>query len=280
MEFRNGFDDLFFTTVRVEAHPEDTPRERRFGTAFFVERLENGRSMVFLITCRHVVERAETGVIYFMEGESGNPLFTLYPAEINHFQLGWVPHPNPRVDIAVMYIDPLLLNILNAEDKKIFTKFIRESEFPSDAALRKFNAIEELLFVGYPGGVFDRSNGLPIVRRGITASPLFVNYERDPAFLLDGAVRGGSSGSPVFVGSPAVKVKPDGTFGGGGIDFVGVVAEMLQDPYHRPTNEPNDRALDIGVVYKPSCVTEAMDEWFVHARRNDASTTKDRPAIF
>jgi trypsin-like peptidase len=211
MQPRNAFDDLFFTTVRIEAHPESDPNERRFGTAFLVERVVGGVPWWYLVSCRHVVESAETGVIYFMEGGGGSPLMTIYPAEINHFQLGWVPHPNPRIDIAVMRVTDLLVQMSQTEGKKVFARYVRESDFLSEDRFREFGAIEDVLFVGYPGGVYDHRNGLPIVRRGITASPVFVDFEGDPAFLVDGAVRGGSSGSPVSLGSPAVKLKPDGS---------------------------------------------------------------------
>ena len=59
--------------------------------------------------------------------------------------------------------------------------------------------IEDVLFVGYPNGMFDKANNLPVARRGITATPATVDYGGRPVFLIDASVFPGSSGSPVFL---------------------------------------------------------------------------------
>ena len=43
---------------------------------------------------------------------------------------------------------------------------------------------------------------MPILRRGTTATPIALNFEGRPEFLIDAAVYPGSSGSPVFVYLP------------------------------------------------------------------------------
>ena len=47
--------------------------------------------------------------------------------------------------------------------------------------------------------MFDEANNLPVVRRGTTAIPPWIDYQGKKDLLLDIAVFGGSSGSPVFV---------------------------------------------------------------------------------
>jgi hypothetical protein len=54
-------------------------------------------------------------------------------------------------------------------------------------------------FIGYPNGIWDSKNLLPVVMRGTTASPIEVDFEGTPRFLIDASVFGGSSGSPVFI---------------------------------------------------------------------------------
>jgi len=51
---------------------------------------------------------------------------------------------------------------------------------------------------GYPNGVSDEVNNLPVVRKGITATPMFADYNGKPEFLIDCAIYEGSSGSPIF----------------------------------------------------------------------------------
>jgi len=61
------------------------------------------------------------------------------------------------------------------------------------------SAIQPIVFIGYPYGIHDEINLLPIARRGFTASPYVVDYNGLPLFLIDANVFPGSSGSPVMV---------------------------------------------------------------------------------
>lgn len=60
-------------------------------------------------------------------------------------------------------------------------------------------AIHDIMMVGYPMGMFDEENNLPIVRKGITSSHIRSNFQNKPEVLIDAAVFPGSSGSPVFL---------------------------------------------------------------------------------
>lgn len=53
--------------------------------------------------------------------------------------------------------------------------------------------------IGYPNGLWDSQNNLPIIRRGITATSVKKDYNGKKEFLIDAAVFPGSSGSPVFI---------------------------------------------------------------------------------
>jgi len=53
--------------------------------------------------------------------------------------------------------------------------------------------------IGYPYGLRDKTNDLPIVRKGITATPPYLNYNSQQEFLCDIPVYPGSSGSPILI---------------------------------------------------------------------------------
>ena len=53
--------------------------------------------------------------------------------------------------------------------------------------------------IGYPIGLWDEYNNLPVVRRGSTATPIYMDYNNRKEFLIDMACFPGSSGSPVFI---------------------------------------------------------------------------------
>jgi hypothetical protein len=53
--------------------------------------------------------------------------------------------------------------------------------------------------IGYPKGFWDRVNNLPVVRKGITATPIYIDYNGKKEFLLDIPIFSGSSGSPIVL---------------------------------------------------------------------------------
>ena len=63
----------------------------------------------------------------------------------------------------------------------------------------QLNALEDIIFVGYPEGIIDQLNIVPLFRKGSTATPYFLDFESLPVFLIDATALPGSSGSPVFL---------------------------------------------------------------------------------
>ena len=53
--------------------------------------------------------------------------------------------------------------------------------------------------VGYPIGIWDSTNNMPVFRTGITATHPGIDYEGRTEFMIDAACFPGSSGSPVFL---------------------------------------------------------------------------------
>lgn len=70
---------------------------------------------------------------------------------------------------------------------------------PDDSQWNNFDAIEDVIMIGCPRGIFDEANNLPIVRKGTTASALSKRYNGRSKFMVDMACFPGSSGSPVFL---------------------------------------------------------------------------------
>ena len=53
--------------------------------------------------------------------------------------------------------------------------------------------------MGYPNGISDTVHNIPVIRRGITATPAYLNFRGKDEFLIDAAIYPGSSGSPVLL---------------------------------------------------------------------------------
>lgn len=104
-------------------------------------------------------------------------------------------------DIAFIPLGPLLQK-LSQQNIPIYFKSITSEISCSKEIEEKLSAIEEVTFIGYPYGLEDKSKKLPLVRRGITSTPIWGNYsnaQNNETFLVDAGVFPGSSGSPVFI---------------------------------------------------------------------------------
>ena len=73
------------------------------------------------------------------------------------------------------------------------------SDIPTQAEIDQLGAVESVLMVGYPIGLWDSVNNKPIVRRGTTATHPAIEFSGRPEFLIDCACWPGSSGSPVVL---------------------------------------------------------------------------------
>jgi hypothetical protein len=204
------------STVRIEAIAADG--RVSVGTAFFCELEKNaeGHSLIVLVTNKHVIEGAKD--VYFHLTRA-NPDGTLLRGQhekiyAEHFVQECIPHPDPTVDLLV-YRAAGLLNYLEEIGKNAYY-----AVFPCEGILTEkdsvaLKALEEIVMIGYPNGLWDSVNNLPIVRRGITATPVYSNYDGRREFLIDCACWPGSSGSPVVLYSQSSFVDDNGRFNTG-----------------------------------------------------------------
>jgi hypothetical protein len=190
-------EQMLFCTVRIEAYNDESSS---IGTGFFFGyNLPDGREIPLLVTNRHVVEEYHTGKIKFTLMRDGAPILgEYYEKTFNSFNHMWFFHPDKDIDIAILPLGVHIRDIIES-DIKIFSIGIPKEAIPTIEKINEFDAIEEIVFVGYPNGLWDSTNNLPIIRRGISATPISINFEGKPVFLVDASVFNGSSGSPVFL---------------------------------------------------------------------------------
>lgn len=198
---------LTYNTVRLECRLKAGGTST--GTAFAFALLPQGdRNVPVLVTNRHVVAGAETGTFFLHLEEAGGPKRgSKAPVTLDQFEQRWVPHPDPAVDLCVMPFAPV---VHEAKAKGIAPFFIPldKSLIPSSGDLEGLTAIEDVVMIGYPIGIWDSHNNMPVIRKGITATHPANDYEGRKEFMIDLACFPGSSGSPVFlfnVGSYASK---------------------------------------------------------------------------
>jgi V8-like Glu-specific endopeptidase len=191
-------DQLPHITSRIETF---TPTGvQSIGTGFFFSFEVPGKGVLAtLITNKHVVNGANRARIYLSHAEGETAKFGKFDScEITGFDEFLVGHPDPNVDLAAFPVGPFV-NQMASTGTPAFFRALGSMNIPNDEAVESFTAIENILMIGYPTGMWDNTNNLPIVRRGITATPYARDYNGRPEFLIDCACFPGSSGSPILI---------------------------------------------------------------------------------
>ena len=192
-------DQLVYATTRIVV---TKPGRKETGTGFFVcfDQMDQKRRLTGLVTNRHVLEDGTFFEFHMnRRGDNGKPEFGEHigiPLEAGSFN--WLPHPNREVDLAVLPMGPI------SKTAQLRGTPISWFDFPvdfiaSEEYLTQLSAVEDVLMVGYPTGLWDDVNNLPIVRRGITATPPYRDFLGKKQFAIDCGSVPGSSGSPVFL---------------------------------------------------------------------------------
>lgn len=202
-------EQLIHATTRIECKKMviDSSGKKSFGFSLGTGFIFNFRgidsdSIFFpvIVTNKHVVQGAVSAKLQFtLMDEEGNPVYgEKKTIDLINFQNSWIPHPNPSIDLCVIPLTPII-QLLNKKDPPIFYKSLDESLIPNDSIWRSFTAIEDITMIGYPNGLWDSKNNLPIVRTGQTATPLKIAFEGREEFLVNIPVIPGSSGSPIII---------------------------------------------------------------------------------
>lgn len=215
---------LLHTTVRIQCR--NAKGELSSGTGFYFSFRRDNAIFPCIVTNKHVVDGQVSGSFNMtMVASNGGPDYGKHElVDASDFAQAWIGHPDPNVDLAICPIG-MLINNLAAMGKRPFMASIEKSVIPDATALEGLDAVEDIMMVGYPNGLWDSKNNTPIMRRGITATHPFHDYNGKPEFMIDAACFPGSSGSPVFIVNQGwVREKGRGLIGGADrLLFLGVL---------------------------------------------------------
>lgn len=266
MKPQTVIEQLLFSTVRIEV---DKPAGTEAGTSFIFSYEHNTQQYLFLVTNKHLIQSATVGRFFFTLSDGENPrIGERFDIQVADFENAWVGHPDASIDIAAMPLVPVLEHIQN-QGKQVFFKSIPYTIVPTEQQLSELDALEEVLFVGYPSGIFDKKNLMPILRRGTTATPPQLDYEGSKVFLVDASVFPGSSGSPVLICNQGSYGTKQGLVIGTRVLFLGVIARVVvreEEGTIKIVAVPGSltpvistrQMIDLGIVYKAATVVETV----------------------
>lgn len=182
-------EQMMFNTVRLQT-------KMGSGTGFFFNYQIDGVVYPTIITNKHVVNyKEDEEVTFYLHLLSDNG-----EAKENHqvtLSSHWFFHSEK--DICFTFINPVFEEVKRRTGKEVFYIANDEKLIPSDEQLKDLSALEEVVMVGYPIGLWDSRNNYPIFRKGYTAAHPAIDFNDDGIGLVDMACLPGSSGSPIYI---------------------------------------------------------------------------------
>jgi len=172
------------------------------GTGFFMNFLQTeGQAIPAIVTNKHVVANSDVGHFHLTMAKSdGLPDFGNHQKySLPNFESQWIGHPDANVDLSIFLIGPLLNHVNQQNSAKPFFVPLPTALIPSASDRQALSPMEDVIMIGYPSGIWDSVNNLPVIRRGITATHPGIDWNGKTEFLTDIASFPGSSGSPVLL---------------------------------------------------------------------------------
>lgn len=224
-DHRDGSTALFYTTAFIRT-------EGSVGTCFFVCKDELAEfSGGWIVTNKHVLEGGPTAS-FSMHRKDGKGL-----QEFTTLRSDWIDHPGD-IDLSLLSLAALSIKTgvhLNTLD----VVMLPLTCVPSLAELEaNCKGIEQVTLIGYPYGIYDDVNYLPVARRGTTAMPPWVDWKGKPELLVDIAGHRGNSGGPLLIFDYGNYTDRAGTLvgGKGRIFLLGVFSSVYDQDGTFPLN--------------------------------------------
>jgi hypothetical protein len=213
------------STVRIEVINERGQTISTGSGFFFRFSIKGVHNVPVLVTNKHVVKDAKIGRLVFTIGDDeNNPKYgEKFSYSITDFEKAFIFHPSSDVDLCIMPMQPIFEDATTRHSKNLFTVSLDETIIPSIEQLNGLSVMEDVIMVGYPNGLWDQTNNLPIIRRGITAVHPKFDYNGKTDIVVDMACFPGSSGSPIFIHNQGSYPTGDGIAIGNRVMLLGVL---------------------------------------------------------
>lgn len=190
-------EQLLFSTVRIESLDSEG-NSFSVGTGFiiFCKIKDNGHKAYF-VTNKHVLEGGSFFRISFVKRNAPHNEPDLGKVSTFRFQYSdsYIElHPDKDVDVAAIDMTAFV-------EKHQNSIFFRALDYNMLASCDEefLHVSQNVTFVGYPDNKYDFKTNLPLTRSATIASPPSLDFSGLRAFVIDGQVFPGSSGSPVII---------------------------------------------------------------------------------
>lgn len=258
---------LSLSTVLIHLKSNGQPVSS--GTGFFYA---DKRQRLFIATNYHVVTGNAPGsgkapqgdeIEFVVKMKKGNPL-TFRIALFEGNEPVWHQHPTDRD------ADVVLIKLPGADySGHDFVTISQQAKIPNV----QIHPSSTVVLIGYPYGLHDLTNMLPIWKTGSIASEPDYDFNGNKLFVVDVSAYRGMSGSPVFYVSHGGFVTKGGGYAiaaGMQAHFMGIFASMHNFIRELEVNDPSgvngikvrhEESLELGNVWKSSIIEEISDSF-------------------
>lgn len=195
----------------------------KIGTGFFVFKgvkgVNDNDSNVYLVTNKHIINEDKTkrdlaiSLQLYLNIQGTDNIIHIERRQISlkdNGQPKWREHKDNNVDVLAVNVTEIFVRGNRIAHSVVgydtFVNYYQQDKEYRDIGLR---VGDDVLIIGYPQGKTQsrsykpltqyNDTVLPIVRQGMISTPVDGKVDGLPAFLIDGGIIPGSSGSPVIV---------------------------------------------------------------------------------
>lgn len=237
LNYNSISEKLMLSTIKINTNNGS-------GTGFFFRFKIEDNFIPILVTNKHVINynKNEKVELSFHISENNNVSSKNLNIELER---NWIFHE--KYDLCFTFIADVLNGIKSKFRKEVAICYLEEELILKN--LDELQALEEIIMIGYPIGLWDKINNLPILRKGITASHPALSFNEEGIGLVDIACFPGSSGSPIFIlNEGSYKIK-DGIAIGDRIIFLGI---LFAGPIYNAIGKIEVKEIEMKAVPVPS----------------------------
>ena len=180
----NIVNQLVYSTARIICSNE---KWNAYGSGFFMlyEDTDEQKQYLAFVTNKHVVNGYSSARIEMVGADAnGNPVDTQHiTIQLSDLQKNCIYHPEDDIDICFVFVNSEIEELCEHGEipyyRCIGNELILRNE---DLAL--LTSVEDVIMIGYPNGIMDNFNCKPVVRKGITATNLKLDYDGKPVFMI------------------------------------------------------------------------------------------------
>lgn len=234
-------EQLMYNTLKLETATGT-------GTGFIFEFSIEDKKVPVIITNKHVVNYKENEEVNFsvhIADKNGEPTESF---NVRCFSK-WFFHPT--YDLCCTPLAPIIQQLNESLHKNMFYRTLEEANILTNLDSEELNAQEDVTMIGYPRGLWDDYNKLPIFRKGYTAFHPGIDFNNKSLGLVDMACFPGSSGSPIFLYSEGVYSNKKGNA------FIGKRCKLMGVLFSGPTIQTTGQIVDLQTL-KSISVSENM----------------------